>query len=200
MKRSRVERALVPLIKRHVWAALVPWTPCMVTGLRIALAPVIAYLFAYGFVVAAVALFMIAAWTDWLDGVLARALDVKSDFGAFLDATADKVLILSLLFAASASQPTIIFWLGMSYMQAVWMLAAIEAALTVLRLPRLVNPRVNVHAGEMGKWKFRLEVLAVFEVMVLGGANLLPVAIVFGVFSLIEHLAHYRLPAGRQGK
>src|SRR3989344_4907891 len=169
----------------------------MVTGLRIALAPVIAYLFAYGFVVAAVALFMIAAWTDWLDGVLARALDVKSDFGAFLDATADKVLILSLLFAASASQPTIIFWLGMSYMQAVWILAAIEAALTVLRLPRLFFPHVNVHAGRMGKYKLVTEAAAVLEVMIFGSAELLPVAIGLGILSLIEHLVHYRPPVGR---
>jgi len=165
----------------------------MVTGLRIALAPIIAYLFAQGFVWIAVALFAIAVWTDWLDGVLARVLGVKSDFGAFLDAVSDKVLILALLFVAgSAIQPTLNFWLGASSMQAIWVLAAIEAALTVLRLPRLFSPDVNVHAGEMGKWKFFAEIIAVLEVMVLGSAEFLPIAIGLGVLSLIEHLVHYR--------
>lgn len=180
MRRSKIERALVP------------WMPCMVTGLRIALAPIIAYLYVYGFVVAAVALFALAVWTDWLDGVLARALDVKSDFGAFLDATADKALILSLLFvAASASQPALAWW-GMSYLQAIWVLAAIEAVLTALRLPRLFVPSVNVHAGRMGKYKLVAEAAVVLEVMIVGSAELLPVAIGLGVLSLIEHLAHYR--------
>src|SRR3989344_3244376 len=126
----------------------------MVTALRIALAPVIAYLFAQGFVWTAAGLFALAAWTDWLDGVLARALRAESDIGAFLDATADKILVLSLLFVAgSAIQPTLNFWLGASSMQAVWALVAIEAALTALRLPRLFFPQVNVHAGRMGKNK-----------------------------------------------
>lgn len=164
----------------------------MVTGLRIALAPIVAYLFAQGFVWTAVGLFALAVWTDWLDGVLARALRAESDIGAFLDATGDKALILSLLFVAgSAVQPALTWW-GMSFTQAVWVLAAIEAALTVLRLPRLFFPQVNVHAGRMGKYKLVTEAAVVLEVMLFGSAELLPIAIGLGVLSLIEHLVHYR--------
>lgn len=178
-RRSKIERALVP------------WTPCMVTALRIALAPIIAYLFVHQFVAVAVALFLIAVWTDWLDGVLATALGVKSDLGAFLDATTDKLLILPVLFAAGrVMEPTLRWWV--SFGTAFWILAAIEVALTALRLPRLFSPHVNVHAGEMGKWKFFAEIIAVLEVMVLGSAEFLPVAIGLGVLSLIEHLVHYR--------
>lgn len=160
--------------------ALVPWAPCMVTAVRLALAPIIAYLFAHQLVIPAVALFVLAAWTDWLDGVLARALHAESDFGAFLDATIDKLLILPILFVASRA------------MVLVWALFAIEAILIVLRLPRLVNHRVNVYAGRMGKCKFSIEVIAVLEIMIFKSAGLLPVAIGLGILSVIEHLTHYR--------
>lgn len=189
--RNRLERTLVPL-KRAIWAALVPWTPCMVTALRIALAPVIAYLLLYKLVGVAVALFFLAVFTDWLDGALARALRAESDLGAFLDATSDKVLILSALFAAGVALEPSFSWPWMSYMQALWALTAVEAALTAIRLPRLFSPRVNVHAGGAGKLKFAQEVIVVLGVMVLGSAELLPFAVGFGILSLVEHFLNYR--------
>lgn len=41
----------------------------------------------------ATALFILFAWTDWLDGFLARRLGQTSAFGAFLDPVADKFLV-----------------------------------------------------------------------------------------------------------
>ncbi|MDO5652598.1 MAG: CDP-diacylglycerol--glycerol-3-phosphate 3-phosphatidyltransferase [Brachymonas sp.] len=38
-------------------------------------------------------LFVVFAITDWLDGYLARKLDMTSSFGAFLDPVADKFLV-----------------------------------------------------------------------------------------------------------
>lgn len=38
-------------------------------------------------------LFVVFAWTDWLDGFLARKLNQTSAFGAFLDPVADKFLV-----------------------------------------------------------------------------------------------------------
>jgi cardiolipin synthase len=42
-------------------------------------------------------IFLIAAITDWLDGYLARKLMQSSDFGAFLDPVADKLIVITAL-------------------------------------------------------------------------------------------------------
>jgi len=41
--------------------------------------------------------FLLAAFTDWLDGYLARKLDQFSEFGAFLDPVADKLMVAAAL-------------------------------------------------------------------------------------------------------
>ena len=42
-------------------------------------------------------IFVVAAITDWLDGWVARTLDQESEFGAFLDPVADKLLVATAL-------------------------------------------------------------------------------------------------------
>jgi CDP-diacylglycerol--glycerol-3-phosphate 3-phosphatidyltransferase/cardiolipin synthase len=46
---------------------------------------------------AATAIFVFAAVTDWLDGWLARRLNMMSAFGAFLDPVADKLIVVGAL-------------------------------------------------------------------------------------------------------
>ncbi len=46
---------------------------------------------------AATAIFIFAAVTDWLDGYLARRLNQTSAFGAFLDPVADKLIVAGAL-------------------------------------------------------------------------------------------------------
>jgi CDP-diacylglycerol--glycerol-3-phosphate 3-phosphatidyltransferase len=46
---------------------------------------------------AATVMFVVFAWTDWLDGYLARKLNQTSAFGAFLDPVADKFLVCASL-------------------------------------------------------------------------------------------------------
>ncbi|MCZ6641385.1 MAG: CDP-diacylglycerol--glycerol-3-phosphate 3-phosphatidyltransferase [Gammaproteobacteria bacterium] len=43
------------------------------------------------------ALFSLAAFTDWLDGYLARKLNQTTRFGAFLDPVADKLIVVTAL-------------------------------------------------------------------------------------------------------
>lgn len=45
--------------------------------------------------------FMAASFTDWLDGYLARRLKISSDFGAFLDPVADKLMVSTALILLS---------------------------------------------------------------------------------------------------
>ncbi|TBO32342.1 CDP-diacylglycerol--glycerol-3-phosphate 3-phosphatidyltransferase [Aquabacterium lacunae] len=47
--------------------------------------------------IAASVLFVVVAFTDWLDGWLARRLNMTSAFGAFLDPVADKFLVCASL-------------------------------------------------------------------------------------------------------
>ncbi len=51
------------------------------------------------------ALFAIAGVTDWLDGYLARKLNVTSSFGAFLDPVADKLIVAVALIVIAVARP-----------------------------------------------------------------------------------------------
>ncbi len=79
--------------------------PNQLTLLRILLIPVIVGIFyvpatvlsQHGINVLATSAFALAAITDWFDGYLARALNQTSDFGAFLDPVADKLMVAAAL-------------------------------------------------------------------------------------------------------
>lgn len=79
--------------------------PTLLTWLRILLIPVFVGIFylpadvipLHMVNVAATAMFALAAFTDWLDGWLARRLNQTSAFGAFLDPVADKLMVAAAL-------------------------------------------------------------------------------------------------------
>jgi len=79
--------------------------PNLVTLLRILLIPLIvgvfylpdSWLSFQGRNIAATAIFIFAATTDWLDGYLARKLNQMSAFGAFFDPVADKLVVVGAL-------------------------------------------------------------------------------------------------------
>lgn len=51
------------------------------------------------------ALFTIAGITDWLDGYLARKMNISSSFGAFLDPVADKLIVAVALIVIAVAKP-----------------------------------------------------------------------------------------------
>ena len=68
------------------------------TMLRVALIPVFLVILYWGFPYSryvALAIFIIASLTDYVDGHLARSRNLVTDFGKFMDPLADKVLVIT---------------------------------------------------------------------------------------------------------
>jgi CDP-diacylglycerol--glycerol-3-phosphate 3-phosphatidyltransferase len=83
--------------------------PTWLTLFRVALLPVMVVVFYLPFrghnLTAAVVFVPLLAFTDWLDGYLARRLNLTSAFGAFLDPVADKLMVaVTLVPAGGRSQ------------------------------------------------------------------------------------------------
>jgi CDP-diacylglycerol--glycerol-3-phosphate 3-phosphatidyltransferase len=76
--------------------------PTLLTWTRIVAIPLIVIIYYSNIApqtqnLVATVLFVVVAWTDWLDGYLARKLNQQSSFGAFLDPVADKFLVCASL-------------------------------------------------------------------------------------------------------
>lgn len=72
-------------------------TPNMLSVLRLIMIPIIISYLALGFYKSALALFVLAALLDALDGILARGRQQISDLGLILDPLADKLLIITII-------------------------------------------------------------------------------------------------------
>jgi len=75
--------------------------PSLITTIRIVVAPIILYLLLSNSpiqIVVAVVLFFVAAYTDFIDGWLARRWKVQSNWGSFYDPLADKILTLLIMY------------------------------------------------------------------------------------------------------
>jgi len=83
--------------------------PIYLTLLRIVLIPIIVIVFYlpwHGAKTACAIIFSLAAFTDWLDGYLARKMGQSTAFGAFLDPAADKLMVAVVLVLLVQSDPT----------------------------------------------------------------------------------------------
>lgn len=90
---------------RRVWTV-----PNQITLLRLGFLPFFLILISYERYGWALGVLMIAAFTDGMDGLLARQLNQKSSLGAYLDPIADK-LLLSSSFVVLAWKQKIQWWL-----------------------------------------------------------------------------------------
>ena len=92
----------------------------------------------------ALAIYIVACLTDWLDGYIARHYNQGSDFGKFMDPLADKCLVVAAL-----------CWFVENGQMAGWVLAVVllrEFAVSGMRLVAVEKGRV-IAAGWSGKVK-----------------------------------------------
>jgi len=84
--------------------------PTAITLFRIFLIPlfVIVFYLPFGWAnVAATCIFVIASLSDWVDGYLARSMQLESSFGAFLDPVADKLMVVVIIVLLVEAHPSI---------------------------------------------------------------------------------------------
>ena len=112
----------------------------------------------------ALAVLIVAALTDGLDGLLARSLNQKTVLGAYLDPIADK-LLLSSSFVVLALNRKISWWLAILVLGRDSLLLTSAAVILVVAGYRLFPPSVY------GKLTTALQILLVFAVVLLAVAD-----------------------------
>ncbi len=137
------------------------------TGLRVALAPVVMGLVLGGSYTLAAVLFVIAAATDLFDGRLARSWGVTTRLGAFLDTTADKLLVATALIA-----------LVSVHRASPWVtLVIVGREFTILGLRAAVESGGrHFETSMLGKWKATVQFVAITLAM------LRPDALIVGAY------------------
>lgn len=134
---------------------------------RIILIPVILILLIlpYGWAAwCALALFSVAAFTDWLDGYMARRENQISRIGQFLDPIADKLLVSAVLLLLVYNRKID----GLSVLPAVIILLR-EVAVSGLR-EYLAGLSVRVPVSKLAKWKTTIQLVAL-GFLIVGSEN-----------------------------
>jgi CDP-diacylglycerol--glycerol-3-phosphate 3-phosphatidyltransferase len=184
--------------------------PNLLTLLRIVAIPVLVVVFyypAWWAHLAASIIFTLAAITDWLDGYLARAFQVSTRLGAFLDPVADKLMVsVALVLIVGESQfqfvsaPNAILTIPAAAL-------AVPAAIIVSReivVSALrewmaeIGKRTSVAVSWLGKVKTAVQMLALIVLLACGPAThagiilvgyiLLYVAAVLTIWSMVLYL------------
>ncbi|MFE4105458.1 CDP-diacylglycerol--glycerol-3-phosphate 3-phosphatidyltransferase [Almyronema epifaneia] len=100
-----------------------------------------------------VAVFLVTAGTDWLDGFLARRLNQVTDLGKFLDPLADKLLTLAPLLA--------LIELGEVPAWGVFLILVRELAIAGWRVNPTFQQQGVVAANQWGKLKTVVQIAAI---------------------------------------
>lgn len=101
-------------------------------------------------------LFVLAAITDWLDGYLARKMNIVSAFGRFLDPVADKLMVAAALIVLVQWHPNIIMAI------AAIVIISREIAVSALReWMAELGARTSVAVSYVGKLKTTFQMIAI---------------------------------------
>ncbi|HUQ52300.1 MAG TPA: CDP-diacylglycerol--glycerol-3-phosphate 3-phosphatidyltransferase [Gammaproteobacteria bacterium] len=101
-------------------------------------------------------LFGLAGITDYFDGYLARRLGLTSNFGAFLDPVADKLIVSTALVLLVQGDPQIILALVAA------VIIGREITVSALReWMSQIGARAHVAVSIFGKWKTTLQIIGI---------------------------------------
>jgi cardiolipin synthase (CMP-forming) len=140
--------------------------PNALTVARIAAVPVLIavfYLPAPASAWAAMAVFVAASVTDWVDGWLARRWEQQSDFGKVLDPIADKLLVAAALFMLAAFD-------RLSIPSIVAAIAILGREILVSGLREFLAGRASLPVTMLAKWKTTVQMAAVAVLLVAPAA------------------------------
>ena len=136
----------------------------------------------------AVAVFIVASITDFLDGKIARKYNLVTNFGKFMDPLADKLLVSSALICLVALNKI-----------PAWVVIVIIAREFIISGFRLVaaDNGVVIAASYWGKFKTAFQMVTVIvlilnipgEVFAVIGTVLIYISLVLTVISLIDYIA-----------
>lgn len=152
------------------------------TLIRVVLIPVFIVLLYLNLTLAALAVFILASVTDFIDGYVARHYNQITDFGKFMDPLADKLLVMSAMawFVEAGWMPGWAFFIVL----------AREFAVTGLRLVA-VEQGLVIAAGKSGKVKTASTMVCIVLMLAFPNAtlNLVCVAVILvtTVYSGIEY-------------
>ncbi len=142
--------------------------PTWLTLFRVALLPVMVvafYLPFPGHNITAAIVFMLAAFTDWLDGYLARRMNLTSAFGAFLDPVADKLMVAVTLFLLVESHRG--GWPGILMAVTAAVIVGREISVSALReWMAEIGMRATVKVAFVGKLKTVMQMVALVVLIV----------------------------------
>ena len=155
--------------------------PIILTLLRIALIPVLVLFFYLPYAwasLAAAAVFILAAITDWLDGYVARRMGLMSKLGAFLDPVADKLMVAVALVLMVQIPPPIVFPMIFFTLSAAIIIGR-EIAISALReWMSEMGERGIVKVGILGKLKTIFQMTAISCLLYQSDFLWLPVALI----------------------
>ena len=133
--------------------------PTNITLLRIALIPLLTVVFYLPWEqsnLACTLIFIIAGLTDWLDGYLARKMQMETPFGAFLDPVADKLMVAMVLVLIVQQQAS-------PYI-AIPAAIIIGREITIASLREWmaeIGQRATVKVSQLAKWKTGIQMLSI---------------------------------------
>ena len=147
-------------------------------------------------IIAAV-LFLVAAYTDHLDGKIARKYDLITDFGKFLDPLADKMMVLGAMLGLTVLATSDTSTAGSIYMRLTAALCFIvlfrELAVTSLRLAASGSKGVVIAANMLGKIKTVSQIVYVMvallePVLFLGLLGGIPFFAFLGTYHVLSYI------------